>query len=225
MEVGVVTVGDELLAGETQNTNATWLARELTNRGVTVERIVVVPDEQDAIASTVQAFQETYDAVIVTGGVGPTHDDVTMDAVAVAFDRDMEEHPDAVAWFKSETEYAREDLVDGTSHLPSGARMIPNPEGVAPGVVVENVYVLPGVPAEMKGMFDEVASEFSGTMLASAVVHSEQPESSMVDLLREVTERFRVRVGSYPNETVRIKVQGEDPDEVEAAAEWLKERV
>jgi molybdenum cofactor synthesis domain-containing protein len=225
MDVGVVTVGDELLAGETENTNASWLARELLARGVSVARIVVVPDEEDAIATTVRDLSRRYDAVIVTGGVGPTHDDVTMDAVATAFDREMAEHPDAVEWFESETQYARSDLVEGTSHLPSGARMIPNPDGVAPGAVVENVYVLPGVPTEMKGMFGEVAAEFSGTTLATEVVYSAEPESSMVDVLRRVTEEFRVRVGSYPNGEVRIKIQGSDPDEVAAAAEWLRERV
>jgi molybdenum cofactor synthesis domain-containing protein len=225
MDVGVVTVGDELLAGETENTNASWLARQLGERGVSVLRIMVVPDELAAISSTVRDLQGQYDAVIVTGGVGPTHDDVTMEAVARAFDREMAEHPDAVEWFQTETEYAREDLVQGTSYLPAGSRMIPNPNGVAPGAVVENVYVLPGVPEEMKGMFGEIESEFSGTILATEVVHSENPESSMVDVLREVTERFEVRVGSYPNGTVRIKIQGEDPEEVREAASWLAERV
>ena len=225
MDVALVTVGDELLAGETENTNASWLARELGVRGVTVRRIVVLPDEETVIADSVRDLHGRYDAVLVTGGVGPTHDDVTMDAVAAAFDREMEEHPDAIEWFETETEYAYSDLVDGTSHLPAGARMIPNPNGVAPGAVVENVYVMPGVPDEMKGMFEVIASEFSGTVLATEVVHSEEPESSMVDLLREVTERFEVRVGSYPNGNVRIKVQGEDPAEVEAAANWLKEQI
>lgn len=225
MDVAVVTVGDELLAGETENTNASWLARQLGTRGVSVRRIVVLPDEEPVIADTLRDLHGRYDAVIVTGGVGPTHDDVTMDAVARAFDREMSEHPDAIDWFETKTEYARADLVEGTSHLPAGARMIPNPAGVAPGAVVENVYVLPGVPDEMKGMFEVIGSEFSGTVLATEVVHSEQPESSMVDLLREVTEEFDVRVGSYPNGTVRIKVQGEDPTEVEAAAAWLAERV
>lgn len=225
MDVGVVTVGDELLAGETENTNASWLARQLGARGATLERIVVVPDEIDAIVSTVRELADSYDAVIVTGGVGPTHDDVTMEAVAEAFGLEMREHPDAVEWFETETEYARSDLVAGTSHLPAGARMIPNPNGVAPGAVVENVYVLPGVPDEMKGMFEEVSGEFSGPMLTTEVLHTEEPESSIVDLLREVTERFDVRVGSYPNGTVRIKVQSEDPSAVQAATEWLDERL
>ncbi len=225
MDVAVVTVGDELLAGETENTNASWLARQLGERGVTVRRIVTLPDDEVAISNTVRDLHGRYDAVIVTGGVGPTHDDVTMEAVAGAFDREMTEHPDAIEWFEEETEYARSDLVDGTSHLPDGSRMVPNPHGVAPGAVVENVYVLPGVPEEMMGMFEVIESEFSGTIMATAVVHSENPESSMVDVLREVTERFDVRVGSYPNGTVRIKVQGEDPSEVDAAAAWLEERV
>ena len=225
MDVALVTVGDELLAGETENTNASWLARQLSDRGVSVRRIVVIPDDRSVIETEVSSLSDEFDAVIVTGGVGPTHDDVTMEAVADAFGREMVEHPDAIEWFETETEYARSDLVEGTGDLPDGARMLPNPAGVAPGAVVENVYVLPGVPTEMEGMFEVVAAEFSGSISATEILYTENPESSMVDLLREVTERFDVRVGSYPNGSVRIKIQSEDPDEAAAAAEWLSERL
>ncbi|MFB6082031.1 MAG: competence/damage-inducible protein A [Halanaeroarchaeum sp.] len=225
MDVAVVTVGDELLAGETENTNASWLGRRLADRGATVRRMVVIPDERSVIAETVRDLSATYDAVIVTGGVGPTHDDVTLDGVAAAFDVPMTEHPDAVDWFETQTEYARQDLVTGTMDLPDGARMIPNDEGVAPGAVLENVYVLPGVPAEMRAMFDRIAEEFDGTRRTTTVVHSDRPESSLVDVIGGVDDRFDVRVGSYPNDGVRITVTGDDPDEVEAAAEWLRERL
>jgi len=98
MQVAVVTVGDELLAGDTENTNASWLGTRLTERGADVRRVVVVPDDEDAIAAEVSTLADRYDAVVVTGGVGPTHDDVTMDGVAAAFDREMVEHADAVAY-------------------------------------------------------------------------------------------------------------------------------
>ncbi|MFB6070275.1 MAG: competence/damage-inducible protein A [Halanaeroarchaeum sp.] len=225
MDVAVVTVGDELLAGETENTNASWLGRRLADRGATVRRMVVVPDERAVIAETVGDLSASFDAVIVTGGVGPTHDDVTLDGVADAFDLDMTEHPKAVDWFANHEEYARQDLVSGTMELPAGARMIPNDEGVAPGAVVENVYVLPGVPSEMRSMFDRIAGEFDGTPLTTEVVYSDRPESSLVDVITAVDERFDVRVGSYPNDGVRIKVAGVDPEEVAAAADWLRERV
>lgn len=225
MDVAVVTVGDELLAGETENTNASWLGRRLTERGTSVRRMLVVPDESDAIASSVRRYAADFDAVIVTGGVGPTHDDVTLDGVAAAFDREMVEHEDVVVWFDEHAEYSRQDLVSGTMDLPAGAQMIPNDEGVAPGAIVENVYVLPGVPAEMRAMFDRIADEFEGTPPATVVVHSDAPESSLIDVIREVNERFDVRVGSYPNDGVRLKLSANDREEVEAAAAWLRQRV
>jgi len=225
MKVGVLTVGDELLSGETENTNASWLGRRLAERGVTVRRTVVVPDDIEEIAAETRRLAERYDAVIVTGGLGPTHDDVTMDGVAAAFDRDVTEHPDAVAWFEAHGGYHNSDLAEGTTFLPEDARLLPNEEGVAPGAVVENVYVLPGVPSEMKAMFDAVESEFEGERTHVEVVHSEKPESALVDTLTEVQEQFDVTVGSYPGDGVRIRVGSPDPETAEAAAAWLRERV
>ena len=225
MDVAVVTVGDELLSGETENTNASWLARRLRERGVTVRRIVVIPDETSAIADTVSEMASRYDAVVVTGGIGPTHDDVTMEGVAAGFDIDVEEHPSVVAYFDTQTEYEREDLVDGTAALPVGARMIPNDVGVAPGAVVANVYVLPGMPEEMRAMFDRIADEFSGTPVSTAVVRTDCPESALVDLLRDVMDRFDVRVGSYPGDHVTVKIHSTDRQAVDAAADWLEERL
>ncbi|MFW6003377.1 MAG: competence/damage-inducible protein A [Halanaeroarchaeum sp.] len=225
MDVAVVTVGDELLAGETENTNASWLGRRLTARGATVQRMLVLPDDKRAIDDAIAAYASDFDAVVVTGGVGPTHDDVTLDGVAEAFDLAMVEHEDVVVWFDEHAEYSRQDLVTGTMDLPEGARMIPNDEGVAPGAIVENVYVLPGVPDEMRAMFDRVAGDFEGTRLTTEVVHSDAPESSLIDVISEVNDRFDVRVGSYPNDGVRLKLTAADPEEVRDAAAWLRQRV
>ncbi|MFC7199857.1 competence/damage-inducible protein A [Halospeciosus flavus] len=225
MDVAVLTVGDELLSGDTTNTNAAWLGRQLTERGATVRRSVVVPDEVDVIAETVGDLSDAHDAVVVTGGLGPTHDDVTMEGVAAAFDREMVEHPDAVTWFQEHDSYDHQKLTEGTTHLPRGARMIPNDEGVAPGAVVENVYVLPGVPAEMEAMFERVAAEFGGTRTYTEVVYTDEPESALLERFEELRERFDVGVGSYPGNGVRVKIQHEDAARAEEAAEWLRERV
>ncbi|WP_232688343.1 competence/damage-inducible protein A [Halobacterium zhouii] len=225
MQVALVTVGDELLAGDTENTNATWLAARLTERGATVERVLVVPDDVDVIASEVAAFADVYDAVLVTGGLGPTHDDLTMAGVAAAFDREMIEHPDAVAYFEEHEQYQRSDLADGTTELPADARVLENEVGVAPGAVVENVYVLPGVPTEMEAMFDAVAGEFGGTKLHVETVRVDRPESSLVDVIAELRERYDVEVGSYPGDDVRVKIRHENPETARAAADWLTDRV
>jgi len=225
MDVVVVTVGDELLAGDTTNTNMAWLGRQLAERGATVRRGLVLPDELDVIADAVRDLAAEYDAVVVTGGIGPTHDDITMDAVAAAFDRDMAEHPEAVRYFHDHDTYQFDQLTDGTAHLPADARLVRNPEGVAPGAVVENVYVLPGVPDEMHAVFGEVADEFTGTRVHVEVVESELPESRLIEYLDGVQDEFDVRVGSYPGDGVRIKIQSTDVDEVDGAAAWLRDRV
>jgi len=103
--------------------------------------------------------------------------------------------------------------------------MLPNPEGVAPGAAVEGVYVMPGVPAEMKAMFETVAAEFEGEPTHVEVVRTSEPESALLDRIAAVREEFDVTVGSYPGEDVRLKVMATDAETVAAAAAWLRERV
>jgi molybdenum cofactor synthesis domain-containing protein len=225
MRVALVTVGDEILSGDTVNTNAAWLGTQLAKRGVDVDRVTVVPDRIGDIARLVNEQRAEFDAVIVTGGVGPTHDDVTMDGVAAAFGREIEESEAALQWLAEDGGYIREDLADGTAAIPAGGEFIRNPNGVAPGCHIGNVYVLPGVPEEMKGMFEEVADDFTGTETFTETVYADEPESALIDRLIDVQEEFDVTVGSYPGETVRLKIRGESEETVAAAREWLLERI
>jgi molybdenum cofactor synthesis domain-containing protein len=225
MRVAVVTVGDELLVGETVNTNAAWLGEQLRDRGVTVERMTTVPDRTADIAKVVNEYHAEYDAVIVTGGLGPTHDDRTIEGVAAAFGRDTTEHEEVLDWLTDHGGYSHDELADGTAHLPEGSSMIPNHDGVAPGCVVENCYVLPGVPSEMKRMFEEIEAGFSGQKRHVVTVPADEPESALLDRIEQVREQFPVKVGSYPGEYVTVRFEGTDPKLVEAAADWLRERV
>jgi molybdenum cofactor synthesis domain-containing protein len=226
MNVALVNIGDEILSGDTTNTNATWLCERLDERGVDVERITVIPDRVSEIARVVNEYRVEYDALIVTGGLGPTHDDMTMEAVAAAYGREVESNEEALEWIVEEGGYAREDLAEGTSHIPAGARPLHNEVGVAPGCVVdEEVYVLPGVPAEMRGMFESIADEFVGEQRYVRTVTIDEPESALLARIEELRGRFDVGVGVYPGEYVRVKLTGTDPDAVESAARWLHERV
>ncbi|ADJ15649.1 competence/damage-inducible protein A [Halalkalicoccus jeotgali] len=225
MHVALVSVGDEILAGDTVNTNAAWLGQRLAARGVDVERVTVIPDRIEEIASVVSEYRSEYDAVIVTGGLGPTHDDLTMEGVAAALDRGIERNEEALSWLTEEGGYAREDLTAGTADLPAGARPLHNEAGVAPGAAIEGVYVLPGVPAEMKAMFETVETEFEGEPRYTSVVYTTEPESALVPRLEAVRDRFDVSVGSYPGDGVRLKLTGADEAVVESAADWLRERV
>jgi len=225
MRVAMVTVGDELLVGETLNTNAAWLGEQLRDRGVTVERMTTLPDRTADIARVVNEYHAEYDAVIVTGGLGPTHDDLTIDGVAAAFGREVVESQAVLEWLAEHGGYSREDLAEGTNELPAGSRMLPNHEGVAPGCVVENCYVLPGVPSEMKRMFAEVAEEFAGKKRHVVTVDAAEPESALLDRIGKVRQLFPVTVGSYPGEYVTVRFEGTDAEAVEEAAAWLCERV
>ncbi|WP_049983347.1 molybdopterin-binding protein [Halorubrum sp. BV1] len=223
MNAAIVTVGDELLVGDTENTNATWLCDRLDARGVRVRRVTVVPDEVGEIARVVNEYHAEYDAVIVTGGLGPTHDDVTMDAVAAAFGRDLEANDRAAGWLAEEG-YSADDLAAETTHLPADCRPLENEAGVAPGAVVESVYVLPGVPREMKAMFESVADEFEGTPTHTTVVDVDEPESALLERFAALEAQFDVSVGSYPGESVRVKITAANADEAERAAEWIRTR-
>lgn len=225
MHVALVTVGDEILSGETVNTNAKWLGEQLQSAGVTVERMTVVPDRVADIARVVNEYHAEYDAVIVTGGLGPTPDDLTMEAVAAAFGTDVAPDDAVSRWLETEKGYSNEDLAPRTTYIPERAEMLPNPNGVAPGCVIENTYVFPGVPEEMRGMFAEVADDFSGEQTYVESVETPEPESQLLDRIVDIQEEFDVSVGSYPGETVRLRVEGTDRETVTAAISWLRERV
>ncbi|TSD15759.1 competence/damage-inducible protein A [Haloglomus irregulare] len=224
MRVAIVTVGDELLVGDTVNTNAAWLGRQLAERGVDVERSTTVPDRVDDIAGVVDEYRDRYDAVLVTGGLGPTHDDMTMDAVGTAFGVPVEENEAALAWL-AENGYARGDLAAGTADIPAGAEPLHNEAGVAPGCIIGNVYVLPGVPAEMEAMFESVGDRFVGSETHVTAVRVDEPESALIERFERLRERFDVQVGSYPGEHVRVKIQGDEERVVQEAAAWLRDRV
>ncbi|QZX99164.1 competence/damage-inducible protein A [Halobaculum rubrum] len=238
MDVAIVTVGDEVLAGETTNTNASWLAGEIAGRGARVRRILTMPDDRLAITERVLAWSDAYDAVIVTGGLGGTHDDVTADAIAAAFDAELavrEEVRAAVVETVAAYRDANPDLVEAHeleidvaawASLPAGARYVPNDEGLCPGFVLENVYAMPGVPAEVEAVFGRVADEFAGDEV-TRTLYTPQPEGSMVETLDGARDRFDVAIGSYPatDGHNRLTVRGDDAGDVEETIGWLAERV
>lgn len=238
MDVAIVTVGDEILAGDTRNTNAERLARRLAERGARVVRMLTVPDDADLIAEVVADWREQFDAVVVGGGLGGTHDDVTMDAVADAFERDLLLDPEVrenliahVADYEGvdpdALDPAEVDLdLEAWGATPAGARPLLNRVGLSPGTAIENVYVFPGPPAEFEAMFDAVADEFGGDAV-SDTFETAAPEGSLTDTLAAFREEFDLVVGSYPsrNGRNRLKVTGSDPDRVAEAIAWLRERV
>ncbi len=239
MDVAIVTVGDELLVGETDNTNATWLASEITERGGRVLEILTIGDDRETIAERVRTRADRVDRVLVTGGLGGTPDDVTMEAVATALDRELvvdetarkDAKRSSEAFIESHPELAEQyDLgldVDRVAETVAGGEVIENPAGLAQGCVVENVVVLPGVPSELRATFEQVAADFAGDV-AIRTRYTDAPEGVLGRYLATVETEFDVRAGSYPGERTdynRVRLTGEDPAELDRAFAWLGERV
>ncbi len=224
----ILTVGNELLSGDVENTNGSWLARRLAELGVEVTLIAVVADEIDRVAVFVREQAAVVDVVVVTGGLGGTPDDVTRESIAAAFGVGQVEIGDVAARlrarFSGDPEYAARWAL-----LPEGSRPLEIPNGGAPGFVIENVYVLPGLPAEMEAMFETIADEVrGGAPIATWRRTYRTTESRIVDVLEEVTARHPgVRVGSYPSfaggvAEVEIVIKSGDPGALAAATAWIE---
>jgi molybdenum cofactor synthesis domain-containing protein len=223
----ILTIGNELVSGDVPNSNGSWLSRRLAPLGVSVRLIAAVPDEIDAIADFVRREAPLVDFLLVTGGLGGTPDDITREAIAHAFAVEQEEISDLAADLRSrfthDPEYAA-----AWARLPAGSRPLPNPLGGAPGFALENVYVMPGLPAEMEAMFDAVADEFRrGEPIGSWRRTYRTRESTIASLLAETAERWpAVIVGSYPafmldGPQVEVVVKSSDADALAAASAWL----
>jgi nicotinamide-nucleotide amidase len=223
----ILTIGNELVSGDVPNSNGSWLAQRLAPLGVSVRLIAAVPDEIETIAEFVRREAPLVDFLIATGGLGGTPDDLTREAIAHAFGAEQEEIPDLAddlrRRFTRDPEYAA-----AWARLPAGSRALPNPLGGAPGFALENVYVLPGLPAEMEAMFDAVAEEFRrGAPIAAWRRTYRTRESTIASLLVEAGERWPgVLVGSYPlfpldGPQVEVVLKSSDEDALAAASSWL----
>jgi molybdenum cofactor synthesis domain-containing protein len=223
----ILTIGNELVSGDVPNTNASWLAKQLAPRGVAVRLIAALPDEIDAIADFVRTEAPRCDFLLVTGGLGGTPDDLTREAIAHAFGVEQAEVPeiaaDLRARFTRDPEYAAR-----WAQLPRGSRPLANPLGGAPGFAIENVYVLPGLPAEMEAMFTSIEEDFRrGTPIGAWRRVYRTRESVIARALAEAGERWPgVLVGSYPTflpdgPQVEVVVKSSDADELAAASSWL----
>jgi len=224
----IVTVGNELLSGDVENTNGSWLARRLGELGVEVALIAVVADEIERVATFVREQAAAVDVVVVTGGLGGTPDDVTREAIAAAFGVPQVDVADVAdrlrARFTGDPEYAAR-----WARLPQGSRPLEIPNGGAPGFVLENVYVLPGLPAEMEAMFETIAEDVrGGAPIVSWRRTYRTTESRIAGVLVEMAERHpSVLVGSYPSFVggrgeVEIVVKSGDPEALAAAAAWIE---
>jgi molybdenum cofactor synthesis domain-containing protein len=227
----ILTIGNELVSGDVPNTNAGWIARRLAPLGVEVRLIAALPDEIDTIAAFVRAEAPRVHFLIVTGGLGGTPDDLTREAIAAAFHVPQEEVPELAADLR-ERFTRNPDYAARWALLPRGSRTLANPHGGAPGFVIENVYVLPGLPSEMEAMFASIEEEFRrGSPIESwrRVFHTY--ESAISTALEEAGRRWpSVLVGSYPSFgaggfTVEVVVKSSDAGALAEASAWLESAI
>jgi molybdenum cofactor synthesis domain-containing protein len=222
-----LVIGDEILSGRTKDQNIGFVADTLTDIGVDLMEVRVVGDAEAAIVEAVRALAARYDYVLTSGGIGPTHDDITADAVAKAFDRpiDIDEGARALLmafWSKRGIEPNPARL--RMARIPLGATLIPNRVSAAPGFVVENVFVMAGVPAIMQAMMDEVVKMLPASRpVLSETIEARRGEGEIAAPAAAVQAAHPgVRIGSYPYHdgtrfTTRLVLRSRDPEALAAA--------
>lgn len=229
----ILVIGDEVLSGRTKDTNINTIARHLTQIGIRLREVRVVADDEAAIVAALNALRTSYDYVFTTGGIGPTHDDITTDAVGKAFDVTVEVDPRAVVMLRER--YAEHELTPARlrmARIPVGADLIRNPVSKAPGFILDNVIVMAGVPAIMAAMLAEASPRLrTGEKLLSLTLHTLEMESVIAGIFAETQDTFPdVLMGSYPyfsdsGRGVYLVLRATQAERLHAAAEELKSRL
>lgn len=223
----IVVVGDELLNGEIEDQNGPWLIHELSNRGVSVRGLSIVPDEPDVIADSIRRNLDS-DHVLVTGGIGPTHDDRTAEAVSRALDRPLEIHPEVMGWLNANhgEEVETNDAIREMANLPEGAEAICLDDQPASAFRVENVFVFPGIPTFLKSLFLKWDSHFQGADQHTRTLVFQAREVDIAQTLETLQNEFPdLQFGCYPRENGRliVKIRGTRVDQLDRARDQLRE--
>ena len=227
MTAAIIIIGNEILSGKVQDENSPWLATELRALGVDLRAIEVVPDDEDTISERVRVSSEAYDVVFTSGGVGPTHDDVTMRAVATALGKGMVMNQQMADILSKRCGLGAGEAVNKMAEIPEGAELIETPGMKFPPLRVENVYVFPGVPEYLREKFGVIKERFRGTPFTLRRVFVKEDEFCIAHLIDRVDEAYpEVMIGSYPklgepDHKVVLTFEGSDPARIEEAVEML----
>ena len=229
----MLVIGDEILSGRTRDANMHFLAQELTKTGIDLTEVRIVSDDADAIVAAVSALSNGYDHLFTSGGIGPTHDDITADCIARAFDTAIDVRDDARALLQAHYDRSGQELNAARlrmARIPDGATLIDNPVSIAPGFTLRNVHVMAGVPAVFQAMVASVLPTLTGgAPLLSQSLRIEKGEGDIAGPLAELAAQFDdLSIGSYPfvNNGVygaNIVIRGHDGARVDAAMTALSE--
>ncbi len=230
----ILIIGDEILSGRTLDSNVNTIAKFLSALGIDLNEVRMVHDDEAQIISAVHALSEAYDYVFSTGGIGPTHDDITADCMAKAFGVQISENPEALRRLQDRYESISSQLNVNSrrmARIPHGAELIDNPVSAAPGFRIGNVFVMAGVPKIMEGMLTDVAPRLKTgrKVLSRTLKLSYVGESWAADVLRDIDKRYDdLSLGSYPFGMVQgefgtqLVVRGQDAESLDAAFSELK---
>ncbi|HMG34829.1 MAG TPA: molybdopterin-binding protein [Blastocatellia bacterium] len=213
----IVVIGNEILTGKSADKNAALLISQLYELGVSLRRIVIIPDDIEDIANSVREVAQKFDFVFTSGGVGPTHDDMTIEGVARAFDRKVVRHPQLEAMLRAYFGEAADDARMAMANIPEGSELIHESNVTWPVLAVENVYVLPGVPELFRRKFEAIRERFRVDPFFMRSVYTSEDEFDIAPGLdRVATNHPDVEIGSYPTfarEDYRVKITLESKQE------------
>ena len=226
----ILIIGDEILSGRTPDSNSNYIARFLSVLGIDLKEIRVVPDVEDEIVAGLNGLRGRFDFIFTTGGIGPTHDDITADAVARAFGVGIGYHPEAYAALEARYPPGQfNDMRKRMARIPHGAALVRNSVSVAPGFHIGNVYVMAGVPMVMRAMLETIERDLPrGTPVTSLTVSAQIPEGTIAPGLAAIQNANpQVAIGSYPFYTdkgpgAQLVTRGRDPKAVESAAQAIE---
>ena len=229
----MLVIGDEILSGRTRDANMHYLAGELTAVGITLAEVRIVSDDAQAIVGAVKALSGAYDTVFTSGGIGPTHDDITADCMAEAFGQSIDVRADARALLQAHYDKAGTELNEARlrmARIPSDAALIENPVSTAPGFTIENVHVMAGVPSVFKAMVASVLPTLTGgAPLLSQTLTVYRGEGDIAGPFGELAEAYPdLSMGSYPFQRggkygANLVVRGQDAARLEEAMGKLSE--
>lgn len=228
---GIIIIGNEVLSGKTQDINSTFLCRDLRSLGVDVRRVIVIPDEIELIGHTAASFASYWDYVFTTGGVGPTHDDVTVEGIAHGFGTEAITHPHLEKRLKDRYGNELNDARLRMALVPRGSELLGQGSFFAPVIRYRNVYIFPGVPRILQERFAAIRERFREEPFFLKSIYVSQGEGVIAKTLNELLEEFPdVLLGSYPTLDnpefkVKVTVESKDSDYLDRAADWLLQRL
>ena len=229
----VIVIGNEILSGRTQDINLNHIATTLGGWGIQVHHARVIPDDEEIIVNTINEVRTTYDYVFTTGGIGPTHDDITAVCIAKAFAVPVIQHPEIAERIRQRP--APDDIMASRllmARVPEGASLIDNPSGGPQGFAMDNVYVMAGIPRVMQAMLSTLEGELqSGFVVRSHTIRAYTGESSIADALAQIQDDYSsVDIGSYPflreeRYGTHLVIRGADTDVLTTVADAVMDAV